>query len=324
MALQDNPTLSNMKEEIDNKVNRSGDTLTGQLVLSQTGFKTYSDNGYYLNSAGEMVHTTTNTANSFKIKSYDDTTKFTVQYESGNITTQGTISANGNITTNGEFTAAGRILTTNAGGFKIKQSDTDNSASSISYNRYSSFGMVDVGDRFVGYCEFSQLTDGTTRATIASRKFIDNQNYNNGVTLSVLNDKTRTVTFSDPSAWKTGLQLYEYYENVSAEAVSVPNNTETDMLSVTLSKGLYLFHYMLSFATNSSGYRYGYMGDGMNNSGYLYQVSTRAASDMRTNIQCTGFFNITDDSKTLHLYAKQNSGGALSVTPRIQYIKLKP
>ena len=81
---------------------------------------------------------------------------------------------------------------------------------------------------------------------------------------------------------------------------------------------------MLSFPSNSTGYRYGYIGDGTNNSGYLYQVSTRAVSDMRTNIQCTGFFNITNDSKTLYLYAKQNSGGALSVTPRIQYIKLKP
>ena len=67
----------------------AGGTMTGQIVLSSTGYKTSSTNGYYTNSYGNFIHADTTTASSWNIQKNDGTPVFTINYESGATTMPG-------------------------------------------------------------------------------------------------------------------------------------------------------------------------------------------------------------------------------------------
>lgn len=69
----------------------AGGTMTGQIVLSSTGFKTSNASGYSVNAYGNFTHTDTSTTSSWNICKNSGAGVFTVNFENGNTTVGGTL-----------------------------------------------------------------------------------------------------------------------------------------------------------------------------------------------------------------------------------------
>lgn len=67
----------------------SGGTLTGQLVLSASGYRVADGSGYYLDRYGNFIHLATNSTNYWTIMSASKTELFRVYFDSGKIHTKG-------------------------------------------------------------------------------------------------------------------------------------------------------------------------------------------------------------------------------------------
>lgn len=63
----------------------SGGTMTGQIVLASTGYKTSNTAGYSVDQYGNFKHQTTTAANVFEIQKNNGTATFKVTYESGEV-----------------------------------------------------------------------------------------------------------------------------------------------------------------------------------------------------------------------------------------------
>lgn len=87
----------------------------------------------------------------------------------------------------------------------VKKTNADISASTIAQNQYAIFGMTDKNDRYIGYVQANNDTSGASSITVASRKYINNSNVNNGVTLSVNASGVRSVNVNDDEAWRNAI-----------------------------------------------------------------------------------------------------------------------
>ena len=63
----------------------SGGTMTGQITLHSTGYKTSNTSGYSVDQYGNFKHQTTTAANVFEIQKNNGTATFKVTYESGEV-----------------------------------------------------------------------------------------------------------------------------------------------------------------------------------------------------------------------------------------------
>ena len=314
MALQDNPTLSNMKIEIDDKVSKSGDTLTGQLKFADSGYRTYADQGYSIDGAGNFKHLSSGTDNAFRILAYNGTTKFTMKYESGDMSTKGTIHADG------------RIDTTSLTGFKIIRDDTDSTSTSLQSSVLANFGMLDKNSNFLGILEMGQQTYGNSYVRLESRKKINNQNQGNYVTLKVDNNANRTVEFSHPAAWRSGLGFTSdtvFLSGGNDVALSTTTGSMTSVYNFNLPAGVHIVRYSVSFPPNNTGVRAIslYNNDKGEDVGYNWAVTVQAVNGSRTNIGATGVLAL-NTSTSFSIKALQSSGTTLNVSPRVTYHKL--
>lgn len=311
MALQDNPTLSNMKNEIENKVNKSGDTLTGQLVLSENGFKTYDEKGYYLDRYGNFVHTTTIDTNTFNIQSYSNDVNFKVNFENGNVNSKGYYN------------------TENQYGYRITRSDLDSASTSLPSSIDTKFSLVDKNNRYLAFVEMGQNSDGDAKATLMARKYVNNANKDNWVCLRVNNSGNPIVSFNSTAtiqAWRTGLGFTSSVSALSGgNDVSLSSSTTlTSVYTFTISDpGVYILRYSVSFPNNNTGYRQIslYNETLSSDTGYVWAVSVPAATSTRTTIGATNVIYI-GTPYTFKVQACQNSGSTLKVSPRVTYHKL--
>lgn len=77
-----------------NTVSKSGDTMTGQLKLASTGFRTASDNGYALDQYGNFKQiTNSGDTDSFGFINSNGNSTVTIYWNSGNINAKGNIDA---------------------------------------------------------------------------------------------------------------------------------------------------------------------------------------------------------------------------------------
>ena len=78
----------NVKDETarNGKVSKSGDTMTGTIVLADTGLRTPEPGGYETDKFGNFKHTSDTATNTWNIKSYDGTDVFGINFETGTVT----------------------------------------------------------------------------------------------------------------------------------------------------------------------------------------------------------------------------------------------
>ena len=75
----------------NNYVKKSGDTMTGQLVLSSSGLKTSNTGGYSTDGNGNFHHLRNAPGDYWNIQNSTNNVKFLVYYDSGNVEAKGTI-----------------------------------------------------------------------------------------------------------------------------------------------------------------------------------------------------------------------------------------
>lgn len=98
-------------------------------------------------------------------------------------------------------------------GYKIINKAIDTTSTSIDQQQYGKFELLDKNNNTAGVYEVGQNQDGTVYTILSSQKNIDNINIDNNVTLQVHNDGTKTINFSDPTAWRNALGIH--YSTIS-------------------------------------------------------------------------------------------------------------
>ena len=107
---------------------------------------------------------------------------------------------------------------------------------------------------------------------------------------------------------------------------SVPNTTVTQLMSTTLATaGTYLINFGTSFSTNASGYRQLCINTTSSSSftWNRYAISQPGVSSITTNLQGTSMVTTSSANTVYYLWAKQNSGSALTCYPYIDVIRLR-
>lgn len=80
-------------QDISGKVNKAGDTMTGQLVLASSALKTNDAAGWTMNQYGNLIHQRTTTTDYWAIANNAGTYKFQVYYETGAVTAASNVTA---------------------------------------------------------------------------------------------------------------------------------------------------------------------------------------------------------------------------------------
>jgi len=159
------------------------------------------------------------------------------------------------------------------------------------------------------------------KADLASPAFTGNPT---APTQSKGNDSTRIAT----TAYVQN-ELDDINSNFSYDAqasASVPSQTSpfTDIASFSLTAGTWLVIATVNFQSNTSGYRSALISSSSEASGADYRATILVppVNGDVTRVQVTAILTPTSTT-TYYVEAKQNSGSSLSVTARVQRIKLK-
>ena len=88
---------------------------------------------------------------------------------------------------------------------RLRDTYMDVTATSLEEDRYNLLIFRDKNDKTIGHLEFIQYMSGRSRIRMMARKAIDDINYDNGLSLYVNNDGTKTVSVDDKAAWRTAL-----------------------------------------------------------------------------------------------------------------------
>ena len=126
----------------------------------------------------------------------------------------------------------------------IKNTDMDSSAASLSANEYASVVFSDTNDRYVGYVEADQATDGTVNFTVGARTFYNGANVENNIKLTIDNAGKYSASFSHASAFRRALGLL-YAVNDTATIGTDTNTKGINLVGVVTSsaKRVYITAY---------------------------------------------------------------------------------
>lgn len=127
------------------------------------------------------------------------------------------------------------IVMNNSGNFVFSEdtADVSSATNGVSANTYRSFGALDVNDQYYFFCEGGVKTDGSTVATLAARNYGTGAAVNNAVNLTVANDGTRSVSFTESAPWRTALGLGDTPTSVTTiTSVITVNSTNATISSV--------------------------------------------------------------------------------------------
>lgn len=123
----------------------------------------------------------------------------------------------------------------------------------------------------------------------------------------------------DKNTYNTG-----YVAASTTSDVDAPTNTLTNVLSFSLTKGLWIVQGVTSFSPNASGYRA--LGVSTNTTAVQMDrfaiVRVPAASGVTTNLQINMILNVTSNSQTFYLNTHQTSGKQLTLSGGYRAVKL--
>lgn len=126
---------------------------------------------------------------------------------SGGLDVSPYISTDGSIYSTGA-TISGLTTISNAS-LVLKDTNFDISASSLSSAVYRTISVSDANDRLPLFIQAAEATDGTVTVSLGARRYNDVftgwVNVDNRINLAVDKSGNRTVSVSDPSAWRTAI-----------------------------------------------------------------------------------------------------------------------
>ena len=139
-----------------------------------------------------------------------------------------------------------------------------------------------------------------------------------------------SVIFSDPDAWRKGLQVMipENIWSTGLSTVSVPNNAATTLTSFSLAPGRYLVMLWAKFAAHAdNGYRYIFLTESSSGTSPMELIAEKQIGANNTNISLSlditmALNNNTSSNKTYYFRAWHKAGAAIDCTPRYHIIKL--
>lgn len=151
-----------------------------------------------------------------------------------------------------------------------------------------------------------------TKANLLNPQFVDNILIGGTPTLPNHGARIADITRS----------IVEY---VNMASVSVPANTATNIYDFTLDKGVYLLHVVARCSAGSQGRRHMALfssadGSSFYGSGYFAEAEANAIGSEIITINLVTFVNIPADNSPI--YIRVTVGSAITVTPRVQYIKI--
>jgi len=155
-------------------------------------------------------------------------------------------------------------------------------------------------------------------------------NPNDATNLNLVAGSNMSITANGADVTFATLAPGDYSGNTTASAVSVPNSTSyTELLTVALTKGTWLINWAASFPTAGStntGYRAAGLTTSSTGDPYAYMMQQVPAITNNTFTCLSGScIYVATGSVTMRLKARQyqgTSGSALSVSPRLQVIRL--
>jgi len=155
-------------------------------------------------------------------------------------------------------------------------------------------------------------------------------NPNDAINLNLVAGSNMSITTNGADVTFATLAPGDYSGNTTASAVSVPNSTSyTELLTVALTKGTWLINWAASFPTAGStntGYRAAGLTTSSTGDPYAYMMQQVPAITNNTFTCLSGScIYVATGSVTMRLKARQyqgTSGSALSVSPRLQVIRL--
>lgn len=112
------------------------------------------------------------------------------------------------------------------------------------------------------------------------------------------------------------------YEGTSPNSVSVPNNTETQIASLSLTAGLWSITCAVRFDPNATGIRRAYFQRGSAGVWVADNTSTNAINGTYTWLNFSNLVNLGATTE-IKLFAAQNSGGSLTTYGRIYAARIK-
>ena len=99
------------------------------------------------------------------------------------------------------FTTGGNLAMT------MLDVDTTKSNNGLSASTYRNFSATDAGSRYMSYIETTAYPDGSVDLKCKARNYGTGSMVNNGVTMTVANNGTRTVSFDYTKAWVDALSI---------------------------------------------------------------------------------------------------------------------
>lgn len=134
----------------------------------------------------------------------------------------------------------------------------------------------------------------------------------------------------------TGAQIKKFVNTnttftqiIDQNAVSVPNNTPTNVTNFTLNKGIWLLHVVGRFSGASAGNRHmslhkGETAPDFYGSVYFTEADSYASGNETVTSQIITFVNIVNDNSPVYVRCSQTNAQQtnINVTPRVQFFKL--
>lgn len=232
----------------------------------------------------------------------------------GDIDVSGQIDVTGDLNTDGDAKFSGNVsLVSTTIKAKSSQINEDNTPSSV--KSYAPFEWYDKDGNLIGHIELKQDTSNNLFVNIGIRRLIDG--------VWTWNQKTFSVSSDGKTSENT--DGIENQTDIFPSELSIPNNTERSVANFTLDPGLYIITISLAFVQNSTGYRRLFVSDdstGSTNLGFITMATMRAVADARSVLAKTFTMDV-ESTTTYYVFAQQNSGGSLSLSPRVRIARIR-
>ena len=245
-----NATIASIQTALNNKVDKSGDTMSGDLVLKHPGNTTDQKAVNFHEGSGSLLGFVRHSITSAGASVVDVVAR---KYVNGASVFNGvtmTVNADGtravtfndpapwrtalNAVNKAGDTMTGNLTIVNGDPrLFLKNSDIDTTAATLSADKSITIPQYDKNNRYAAYWQSSMNTNGTVATTLAARRVVNNANVNNSLTFYVAANGTKSVYLSDQAAWRTALGLGSIATVASPVPIANGGTGQTAVTKVT-------------------------------------------------------------------------------------------